>query len=87
MLSQKKFVKQSDTSSSDSNESLESSDDETKIPGLSHIRSSKDVQRQIDRSIAKLSRKQLEGDDTSQKLKSKRGSVEVSVQNKGGMAT
>ena len=30
----KKFVKQSDTSSSESNESLESSDDETKIPEL-----------------------------------------------------
>ena len=79
----KKFVKQSDTSSSESNESLESSDDEVKIPQLSHIRSSKEVQRQIDRSIAKLSRKQLEGNDISQKLKSKRGGpVEVAVQKK-----
>ena len=79
----KKFVKQSDTSSSESNESLESSDDEIKIPELSYIRSSKDIQRQIDRSIAKLSRKQLEGNDMSQKLKSKRGGpVEVAVQKK-----
>ena len=69
----KKSVNQSDTSSSESNESLESSDDEVKLPGLSHIRSSKEVQRQIDRSIAKLSRKQLEGNENSQKLKSKRG--------------
>ena len=69
----KKFVKQSDTSSSESNESLESSDDEIKIPELSYVLSSKDVQRQIDKSIAKLSRKQLQGNDMSQKLKSKRG--------------
>ena len=79
----KKSVNQSDTSSSESNESLESSDDEVKLPGLSHIRSSKQVQRQIDRSIAKLSRNQLQGNENSQKLKSKRGGpVEVSVQKK-----
>ena len=71
----KKVVKQSDSSSSESSESLESSEDETRVPALSYIQSSKDVQKQIDRSIAKLSRKQLESNDTSQKLKSKKGGV------------
>ena len=50
----KKFVKQSDSSSSESSKSLESSDDEIKVPQLSYIQSSKEVQKQIGRSIAKL---------------------------------
>ena len=44
---------------------------------------SKVIQKQIDRSIAKLAKNQCEGNENSQKLKSKRGSpVDVSVQQK-----
>ena len=69
MLNQRNL---SDSRSSESSESLESSDDEIKVPPLSYIQSSKDVQKQIERSIAKLSRKQLEGNKIPHKLKSKR---------------
>ena len=82
-LKSKTSVKKCDISSSEQSQSSESSDDDTKIPELSYIRSSRDVQKQIDRSLAKLSKKQLEGNDGSKKLKSKRGGpVEVTVQKK-----
>ena len=79
----KTSVKKCDSSSSEQSQNSESSDDDTKIPELSYIRSSRDVQKQIDRSLAKLSKKQSEGNDGSKKLKSKRGGpVEVTVQEK-----
>ena len=66
-----------------SSESSDSSDDGTVLPDLSHIRSSKSIQKQIDRSIAKLSKAQCEGNENLQKLKSKRGGpVDVIVQKK-----
>ena len=53
------------------------------MPDLAHIRASQSIQKQIDRSIAKLSKTQCEGNDNSQKLKSKRGGpVDVIVQKK-----
>ena len=48
------------------------SDDELKLPKLSYIRSSKQIQKQIDQSLAKLGKK-ADGGNDSQKLKSKRG--------------
>ena len=66
-----------------SSESSDNSDDDTVLPDLSHIRSSKSIQKQIDRSIAKLSKAQCEGNENLQKLKSKRGGpVDVIVQKK-----
>ena len=63
--------------------SSDSSDDDTVLPNLSHIRASKVIQKQIDRSIAKLAKNQCEGNENSQKLKSKRGGpVDVIVQQK-----
>ena len=63
-----------------SSESSDSSDDDTVLPYLSHIRASKVIQKQIDRSIAKLAKNQCEGNENSPKLKSKR--VNVIVQQK-----
>ena len=66
-----------------SSESSDSSDDDTVLPNLSHMRASKVIQKQIDRSIAKLAKNQCEGNENSQKLKSKRGGpVDVIVQQK-----
>ena len=66
-----------------SSESSDSSDDDNVLPDLAHIRASQSIQKQIDRSIAKLSKTQCEGNDNSQKLKSKRGGpVDVIVQKK-----
>ena len=63
--------------------SSDSSDDDTVLPNLSDIRASKVIQKQIDRSIAKLAKNQCEGNENSQKLKSKRGGpVDVIVQQK-----
>ena len=56
-------------SSSDSSESSESSVDESCLPCLAHIRSSREIQRKIDKSLAKLGHSQVQGKDTSQKLK------------------
>ena len=66
-----------------SSESSDSSDDDDVLPDLAHIRASKSIQKQIDRSIAKLSKTQCEGNENSQKLKSKRGGpVDVIIQKK-----
>ena len=66
-----------------SSESSDTSDDDTVLPDLSHIRALKVLQKQIDRSIAKLAKNQCEGNENSQKLKSKRGGpVDVIVQQK-----
>ena len=58
------------------------SDGELKLPKLSYIRSSRQIQRQIDQSLAKLGKNPDRGNDP-QKLKSKRGGpVEVTVHQK-----
>ena len=59
-----KYTKARD-SSSDSSESMESSRDESGLPSLAHIRSSKDTQRKIDKSLAKLGDSQVQGNDGS----------------------
>ena len=66
-----------------SSESSDSSDDDSVLPDLSHIRASKVIQKQIGRSLAKLTKNQSEDNENSQKLKSKRGGpVDVVVQQK-----
>ena len=56
------------------------SDDESDFPPLSVIRSSKALQKRIDTSIAELERDQKpQGNSNSEKIKSKRGAVEVLV--------
>ena len=63
-------------------ESSSSSESESDIPVLSNIRSSKSIQRQIDRAVADLEKRQAEKSDTD-KLKSKRGGpVDVNVSHK-----
>ena len=52
-----KYNKKDDKSS----DSTDSSDNEVILPDLAHIRSSKSIQKQIDQSIARLSKKQVEG--------------------------
>ena len=74
-----KYDKQYSSTSSDS---TDVSDNEVILPDLAHIRSSKSIQRQIDQSIARLGKKQ-EGNDQSNRIKSKRGgSIEVVVKQK-----
>ena len=70
---------------SESSVNSDSSDDETSLRDLSLIRTSRVIQKQIDISIAKLSKQQIEGNDQAGKLKSKRGeggAVDVVVQQK-----
>ena len=69
--------------SSDNVTSGDTSDDDVSLPDLAQIRTSKIIQKQIDRSIAKLGKQQVEGMENSSKLKSKRGgAVDVVVQQK-----
>ena len=58
----------------------DSSDDESDFPPLSVIRSSKALQKRIDTSITDLEKDQkAQGNSSSEKIKSKRGGVEVMV--------
>ena len=58
----------------------DSSSDESDFPSLSVIRSSKALQKRIDTSIAVLEKDQkAQGNSISEKIKSKRGGVEVMV--------
>ena len=60
------------------------SSDESDCPSLSDIKSSKAVQKKVDRSIANLDSSHIaQGSDHIQKLKSKRGApVKVTVNKK-----
>ena len=59
------------------------SSDESDVPDISYLRSSKSIQKQVDCRLSQLERgAHLQGKCNSQKIKSKRGGVEVLVEKK-----
>ena len=53
-------------------DSSESSDDDLDLPELSSLRSSKSIQKRINKAVAGLQKQQVQGNDQNSKIKSKR---------------
>ena len=51
----------------------ESSDDEIDLPELSSLRSSKSIQKRVDKAVAGLQKQQAQGNDKNSKIKKKGG--------------